>query len=145
VLAQLLGELADRRRLAGAVDADNEDHARAVRQVERAGLAEHLGDLLRERGTEVAELVARLQPSHELGGRAHADVAVDQRLLEPLPVLVRARIEGRGSELPGQCAPALAERVAQPAEEPLLLLGRFLRAFRVAQQLCPASRHRRGG
>ena len=69
-------------------------------QVERAGLAEQLGDLLGERLAEVAELAARLEPADELGGRADADVARDQRLLEPLPVLVVAGIEGRGGELP---------------------------------------------
>ena len=100
VLAQLLRELADRRRLAGAVDADDEDHARRRRQVERAGSPNIVGDLLRERRAEVAELVPRLEPADELGGRADADVALDQRLLEPLPGLVVAGVEGRGGELP---------------------------------------------
>ena len=138
------GELADRRRLAGAVDADDEDDARALGQVQRSRLAQHLGDLLRERPIEVGQVVASLQPAHELGGGADADVALDQRLLEPLPVLVVPGIEGRGGELARERPTALAERVAQPSEEAVLLLGGLLRPVRVAQQLCPASRHRRG-
>ena len=50
-------------------------------------------DLLRERLVQVAELAARLEPPDELGRRAHADVAGDQRLLEPLPG--RGRRPGR--------------------------------------------------
>ena len=48
-LAQLLRKLPDRGRLTGAVDADDEDHARRAGEVERGGLAEHLRNLLRER------------------------------------------------------------------------------------------------
>ena len=135
VLAQLLRQLPDRRRLAGAVDADDEDDARAGGQVQRAGLAEHLGDLLRERAVQVGQVVAGLEPAHELGGRADADVALDQRLLEPLPVLVVAGIEGRGGQLAGESAAALAERVAQAAEEAVALLGRLLRPRGIPQQL----------
>ena len=42
LLAQVPGELADRRRLAGAVDADGQDHGRLVAQVDRsvAGLGD---------------------------------------------------------------------------------------------------------
>ena len=90
-----------------------------LRQVQRARVAEELGDLLRERVAEVAELAAGLEPAHELGGRAHADVALDQRLLEPLPGLLVAGVEGGGGELACERAAALAERVAQPAEEAL--------------------------
>ena len=99
------------------------------------GLAEHLGDLLRERAVQVGQVVAGLEPAHELGGRADADVALDQRLLEPLPVLVVAGIEGRGGELAGESAAALAERVAQAAEEAVALLGRLLRPRGIPQQL----------
>ena len=135
VLAQLLRQLADRRGLPRAVHTDHEDHARLTGEIERAGLAEHLGDLLGERPVQVGQLVARLEPAHELGGRADADVALDQRLLEPLPVLVVARIEGRGRELAGQRAAALAERVAQASEKAFALLGRLLRPLGVAEQL----------
>ena len=104
VLAQLLRELADRRRLAGAVHADDEDHARRVREVERRGLAEQRGDLLGERGVQLGEVLTRLEPSDQLRGRPDPDVGVDQRLLEPLPRCVVRRIERRDLELLGERA-----------------------------------------
>ena len=76
---------------------------------------------------------AGLEAADQLSGCANAHVALDQRLLEPLPVLVVARIEGRGGELAGERAPALAERVAEPSEEALLLLSSLLRAFHITQ------------
>ncbi len=142
VLAELLGELADRRRLAGAVDPDDEDHARLRGDVQGRGLAEQVGDLLRERLAEVAELAAGLQAADQLRSRPDPDVTADQRLLEPLPVLLVARVEGRGGELARERAPALAERVAQAPEEALALLRALLRPLGVAEQLCPRSGHR---
>ena len=135
VLAQLLRQLPDRGRLPGPVDADHEDDAGTGGQVQRPGLAEHLRDLLRECAVQVGQLVACFQPSHELGRRADTDVALDQRLLEPLPVLVVAGIEGRGRQLAGEGAATLAERVAQAAEEAVALLRRFLRPSGVSQEL----------
>ena len=90
------------------------------------GGAEELLDLLRERLAEVAHLAAGLEPPHDLGRRADADVAVDERLLEPLPGLLVAGVERAGDDLCRQRAAALRERVAQPAEEaaPLRLVGR---------------------
>ena len=104
-------------------------------QVERPRLAQHLGDLLCERGVQVGQLVAGLEPAHELGGRADTDVALDQGFLEPLPVLVVARIEGGRGELAGERATTLAERVAQAPEEALALLDRLLRPLGIPQQL----------
>ena len=118
VLGELRRQLADRRRLAGAVDADDEDHTRPCRDVECARIAEQLCDLLRERLAEVAERAARLEPAHELGGRAHADVGLDQRLLEPLPRELVARVEGGRGDLLGERAARLRERVAEAREEP---------------------------
>ena len=117
VLAQLLGELADGRRLARAVDADDEDHGRLRAERERGRVAEQQLDLLGQRLAEVAELAAGLEPPHDLGRRPHADVAVDERLLEPLPRLLVACVEGAGGDLGGQRPAALRERVAQAAEE----------------------------
>ena len=55
VLAQLLGELADRRRLPGAVHADDEDHRRLrARDESLGGCAEERSDLLRKRLRQVA-------------------------------------------------------------------------------------------
>ena len=121
--------------LPGPVDADDEDHGRLVRDVEDRRLAEELGHLLGERRVEIRELAARLEPPHELGGGADADVAGDERLLEPLPVRVVAGIErGRRHDLAGERAARLRERVAQPREEAaaLLLAARAPRPARPA-------------
>src|SRR5204862_3731586 len=93
VLRQRCRELADRRRLAGAVDADDENHARRTADVQRSGVSEKRSNLVGKGLSEIAELSARLEPLHELCGRAHADVGLDQRLLEPLPGEVVARVE----------------------------------------------------
>ncbi len=140
VLRELRGELADRRRLARAVDADDEDHGGRVREVERRRLAEKRGDLV----GKVGDPAARLEPLHELGRRADADVAGDQRLLEPLPVGLIARIERhhRRGDLARERAARLRERVAQPGEEPTALLLRLGRSAVLAQQFPPAPRHR---
>jgi hypothetical protein len=84
-----------------------------VTDVEHRRLTEELGHLFRERRVQVRELAARLETTDELGSRTDADVAGDQRLLEPLPVRIVARIEGGGSgDLARQRTPRLGERVA---------------------------------
>ena len=50
-----------------------------------------------------------LQPPHDLGRRADADVAVDERLLEPLPGLLVAGIEGARRDLGRQRTATLRE------------------------------------
>src|SRR4029077_7933930 len=82
VLRKLRRELADRRRLAGAVHTDDENHRRLAVDVQRRGLAEERRNFVRKRLTEVAELTARLEPAHELRGCRNPDVRLDQRLLE---------------------------------------------------------------
>ena len=141
VLGEPRRELADRRRLARPVDADHEDHGRLVGHVENRRLAEELGHLLGERRVQIRELAARLEAPHELGSGADADVAGDERLLEPLPVRVVAGIErGRRHELAGERAARLRERVAQPREEAATALLVGLRSrIRLAQQLAPAT------
>ena len=83
------------------------------------------------------ELAAGLEPADQLRGGANADVAADQRLLEPLPVLLVARIEGSRGELAGERAAALPERIAQTAEESGALLLALLRPVGIAEELCP--------
>ncbi len=112
VLVQLARELADRRRLPRAVDADDEDHAGLGGQLERRRLAEERLDLADERVFEVPGDSARFEPPHELGCRGDADVAPDERLLESLPRLVVGRVERGRRELGGQCLAALRERLA---------------------------------
>src|SRR5205085_9173004 len=98
VLAELLRELADRRRLAGPVHADDEDDRGPMVEVERRRLPEQRRRLLRERRVEVGQVLPRLEAAHELGGRPYTDVGEDQRLLEPLPRRLVGRIEGRRGE-----------------------------------------------
>ena len=106
-------------------------------------LAEERRDLLCERCVQVAELAARLEPPHELRRRGHADVALDQRLLEPLPVRRVARVERRGRDLADERAPRLRERVAQPREHAGLLLLALGSRIGLAEKLSPAPRHAR--
>jgi hypothetical protein len=79
--------------------ADDENDARPITDAEHRRFAEQRADLLRERAVEIADIAARLQPSHELGGRAHADVRTDQRLFQPLPRELVTGIEGRRRKL----------------------------------------------
>jgi hypothetical protein len=113
VLREPRRELADRRGLAGSVDADDEDHGRLVSNVEDRRLAEELRHLLREGGVQIRELSARFEPPHELRGGPDADVTGDQRLLEPFPVRVVAGIERRRrGELARERPARFRERVA---------------------------------
>ena len=110
--------------------------------VEDRCLAEEFDHLLRERRVQLRELAAGLEPPHELGSGGNADVAGDERLLEPFPVRIVPGIEGRrGSELARQRPTRLRKRVAEAREEAatafLLGLGRRIR---LTQQLRPATR-----
>ena len=150
------GELADRRRLAGAVDADDEDHRRVGPQVDLvvAGAGE-LGEQLREAvgqrlaADQVALLGLAFELLDDLGGRRGADVGVDQRLLEALPgVLVEVALEERGLDLGGERLARLAHVLAQAAEEPALLLFAFglvgrgrRRAVVEQEEVVPVSGH----
>ena len=141
VLGQLASELSDRRRLARAVDADDEDDGRAFDSVpEHRRVAEERLDLLGERLTEIAQLAAGLEAPHELRRRGNADVGADQRHLEPLPRVLLCGVE-RGSELRDECPSALAQRVAKPREEATPLLGLSRPVLGVPEQLGPRPRH----
>src|SRR5581483_2599310 len=84
-----------------------------------------------------------LEPRHELRRRADADVALEQRLLEPLPRRIVGRIERSDRELLRQRTPRARERVTQTADEAALRLLRLVRSLAVAEELCPAARHAR--
>ena len=141
VLAQAARELADRRRLARAVDANDQDHARLPAEAEPAGLAEEARGLLNEGFAEIAELAARLEASDELRSRRHADVSGKQRLLQPLPGRVVGWVEGSGRDLLGQRSAALAQRVAQTREESARFRARLRPGGIVAEQLRPGAAH----
>ena len=74
VLAELLRQLADRRRLAGAVDAHDEDDARAAVERERGGSPKSSAISSASAAVQVGDLAACLEPPYELGGRPHAHV-----------------------------------------------------------------------
>src|SRR5205085_7529169 len=125
VLSESVRELADRRRLAGAVDAHDEDDARPPVEGELPRLAEQSGGLVDQGLAEIAELATRFESPDELGSRWNADVRGDQRLLQPLPRRVVGRVESSRRDLLGQRPAALAERVAQSGEEPARLRARL--------------------
>ena len=116
LLLQMPGDLADRRRLAGAVDPDDHQHRGAVAQVDPGAVgALRRGSLRQNCDQPLAQLLAvgdlpRLDlvletPDHG-GGRRCADVGENQRLLEVLPrLLVDPLGEARG-ELGCQRQPA---------------------------------------
>ena len=147
-LAQAVRELADRRRLAGAVDSDDEDDRR--RAAEREPLLavgrDELGDHLLEPGDELllARRLARLEPLHDLDGRRDAAVGRDQRLLDPLPRLLVAR-DRRASSRVSACRLAAERlRAAGRTSRAALPLPRG-RPPRVAEELGPGAAHALSG
>src|SRR5204862_2253021 len=122
VLDLALRELGDRRRLARPVDADEQPYGRPVRRVvERAvDAGEVVDDLLAQEGDELLGVVhprrrrPRLQLCEQPGGRRHADVGDEKRLLDAVPGLVVDRAPpGERAEGSGEGGARLAEPVAQ--------------------------------
>src|SRR5204862_2157426 len=122
VLDLALRELGDRRRLARPVDADEQRYGRRVRRVvERAvDAGEVVDDLLAQEGDELLGVVhprrrrPRLQLVEQPGGRRHADVGDEQRLLDAVPGLVVDRAPpAEGAERSGDGRARLAQPVAQ--------------------------------
>src|SRR2546430_2632512 len=143
MLPEPLGQLADRRRLARAVDADHEQDARTTAAVESRRVAEEARDPLCQRGVEIDGVGTSLEPSHELGRRGDADVRTDQRFLEPLPRVGVAWIERRRRELGGESPPAPRERITKPREKSRTRPpGPSLRVL-FSQELGPATRQSR--
>ena len=151
-LLQVPGELADRRRLAGAVDADGHDHRRVVAYVDavlaRAGDAgEQLDEPLLQRLAALDHARGRLllELADDLRGRRRADVGHDQRLLQALPRLVVERVEERRLDLGRQRLARLGHVLAQALEEPAALLGLGVDGDRVVvagdEQVSPVAGH----
>ncbi len=124
LVAQMPGELADRRRLAGAVNADGDDHRRLTADVDptltdtrRLGeqldqpLAEHLAAL------EAAFADFRFERRDDRRRRAGADVRHDQRLLEPFPGVLVEHTEQRRLDLRAERLARLRHALAQTPEE----------------------------
>ena len=132
-LAELGGKLADRRRLAGAVDADDEDDVRLVRQIEferpRDG-REHLLHLLRHDRAHfrLGHVLAVARGGQRVGDaqrRLHAEVGADQHVLKFFQrrIVELALGEDAGNR-PGQFARGPRQALAQPLEP---ALARFRR------------------
>ena len=155
---QVPGELADRGRLARAVDADGHDHRRLVAQVDvvvaGAGDAgQQLDEALLQRGAalDLARGRLLLELADDARGRPRADVGHDQRLLEALPRLLVERVEQRGLDLGGQRLARLGQVLAQALEEPaaalrlLGVVGRGRRGARAVvagqEEVAPVSGH----
>ena len=133
-------QLADGRGLAGAVDADDQDHVRAVIALERQRLGDrgkralHLGGqhgahLLRRDLLVVAALRQGLGDAH---GRLDAQVRLNQQVLE---LLQRISVELPLGEDAGDVFGQARRRLGQPgleALEPALLLRRLRAASRCA-------------
>ena len=128
-----MGELPDRRRLPGAVHADDEHDARVLVDSQRGRFAEQRSDLLDERPGEIVDVAALAQPFHQLVRRCHAHVGRDERLFERLPRLVVTRVEA--PERKADDGPRAAERASQPPEEAPALGLRLGDLALVAEQL----------
>ena len=122
--AELGGELADRRRLAGAVDADDQDDERLLGRVvfERAGdgnerpldlRGEDRPDLVRIDALLVAPARDRLA---DAGRRAEAEVGLDQHVLQ---IVERGGVEPALGEDVGDAEPDARRRAREAEPEPL--------------------------
>src|SRR6185437_1752622 len=155
-LAQVPGDLADRRRLARAVHAAHEQDGRMGGDVD-AGIARRrhqLGDDLLEpagellRGRQPAGVGLRLEPLDDRDRGGDAAVGQEQRLLEPLPHLGIGGVEHDPGELLGHCLAAEGEVLAEAREEAAarLLRLRFgdVVAVTGAEHRLPCARHGAG-
>ena len=141
VVAETRRQLADGRRLSGAVDADHKDDRRLIAQ-SQAAAAVHVHHLLDELLEPLDELtlvgrLPRLELLDELDGGGHANVGADQRLLDALP---RPRVGRVEEELLGKRLAAARERLteaSQPAAVAFALVS-SVRLGVVAEKLGPA-------
>ena len=84
------GELADRRRLAGAIDTHDEDDRRAARsrgprRPVQVPLDEERRELVADRGLGSIGVAATARPLDEVHGQRRAHVARDERLFDVVP------------------------------------------------------------
>ena len=128
-----VGELADRRRLARAVHADDEHDTRVLVDRQRGRLAEQRRDLLDQGVGEIVDVAALAQSLDQLVRRGHAHVGGDERVLEGLPGLVVAGVEA--AERQADDVAGAAERAPQPPEEAPALGIRLGDLMLVAEQL----------
>ena len=149
LLLQPLGELADRRRLAGAVDAGQHDHERprrgrprAASRAARAGRAAPPCSSGLGSASSPARFQRAWRSSSRCCGRVHADVGGEERRLELLERLV---VELAAREHAGQRAGELLARQAEPGLEPLGPRALRLGGVRGAARLAAVERRARDG
>jgi hypothetical protein len=127
---QVPGELAERRRLAGAVDARDEDDRRLGAQIDR--VLSRPGDLGEQLDEPVGELLTAgelalgrllLELGDDLRRRRGTDVGVDERFLQALPGLRREILEERRLDLGLQRLTGLAQALAQASQAARAPLG----------------------
>jgi hypothetical protein len=150
LVLEILGQLADRGRLAGAVDAGDHDHERLVaadieRLLERLqgreqGIGERLLDALRR--IQLVALGGLLQFVEQMAGRLDADVAGQQQgfqFLEQLVVDLAAREDGL------ELAAPLGARLGQALEQALAPGSGFRGTGSLRQSLLGCWGRRGGG
>jgi hypothetical protein len=119
LLLEEMGELGDRRRLARAVDADDEDHLRPGEGVDLERLGDRSEDLLQLLRDHLADRILAdpaLEPfvgeaGADLGGGARAEIGGYQSLLDRVE---RLGIEGGAGQQPGQIVAEPVRRLAEP-------------------------------
>jgi len=121
---KLGGKLADRRGLAGAIDADNQDNVRLVRKIEFQRLghrAKHLLDFRCHDGADflcadILAVACGAQSTRDADGGFHTQIGLDQHIFE---VLQRIFIELAPSEDAANGIPQLLGRPEQSFSQAL--------------------------
>ena len=123
--AQMPGELADRRRLAGAVDPTAMITVGCARMSMRASPTRAVcasSPISRSLSASPPESSPAprlgLERAHDRRGRARADVGEDQRFLQPLPGACVERAEQRRLDLAAKGLAGLRQVFAQAPEQP---------------------------
>ena len=120
---QQAGQLPDRGRLAGAVDADHEHHVRRrAGRRDRFRPRQNLQDLLPHQFAQSVRrrrgCCARTQPADDACGGGDSDVGAQQRLLDRLDLLVIVgRRAGDAVQTSAELGRGPPEPLTQPAEQ----------------------------
>ena len=126
------GELADRRRLARAVDADDEDDRRPAGRRGRGvpvevALDEQGGEFGADRRLRAAGLAATPGALDEVDGEGGTDVAGDEDLLDVVPARIVAEEAAELGDQPGPGPSTRRRRACAPGRRPGRRSGRTAR------------------
>ena len=137
LLEEQVGELGDRRRLAGAVDADDEDHLRPREGVDLEAASATGARIFSSSSATISRTAYSLRPRSNrspasrtriLAGGRRAEIGGDQRLLDLVErLLVERGLGEQAGEIVAEPVGGLAEAGREPLEP-----GRssLMRAFR---------------